>query len=131
MYKKFYPNYLLLNLCISVILVAVGMYPDHLLLNYWMVAGHWIIGIVLMHMLIIRLPVFNRFYLNRKKLQHNIVRIPLYNHAERKAAPVMSGLVVFGLVCIVLYIFNLTEFYVEYAFIAGLSAGNMSFYYAP
>ncbi len=42
----------------------------------------------------------------------------------------MSGLVVFGLVCTVLYLFNMTEFYVEYAFIAGLSTGNMSFYYA-
>ncbi len=39
----------------------------------------------------------------------------------------MSGLVVFGLVCTVLYVFNMTEFYVEYAFIAGLSAGSMSF----
>ncbi|QFS16594.1 hypothetical protein FHP22_03150 [Acinetobacter indicus] len=131
MYRKFYPRYLLLNICISVIFVAIGMYPEHILLNYWMVVIHWILGIVLMHILIIRLPLFNRFYINRKKLHYSIVQTPIYKHAEYKAAPVMSGLVVFGLVCTVLYVFNMTEFYVEYAFIAGLSTGNMSFYYAP
>ena len=102
MYRKFYPSYLLLNFCISVIFVAIGMYPEHILLNYW-----------------------------SKKLYYSIVQTPIYKHAEYKAAPVMSGLVVFGLVCTVLYVFNMTEFYVEYAFIAGLFTGNMSFYYAP
>lgn len=82
-------------------------------------------------LLIIRLPLFNRFYINRKKLHYSIVQTPIYKHAEYKAAPVMSGLVVFGLVCTVLYLFNMTEFYVEYAFIAGLSTGNISFYYIP
>ena len=82
MYRKFYPSYLLLNLCISVIFVAIGIYPEHVLLNYWMVVIHWILGIVLMYILIIRLPLFNRFYINRKKLHYSIVQTPIHKHAE-------------------------------------------------
>lgn len=129
MCRKYYPKYLFLNLFVSAIFIGIAMYPEHLLLNYWLVILHWMIGIALMHILIIRLPVFNRFYTNRKKLQHYIVQTPKYNHAEHRVAPVMTGLVVFILVSTVLYLSNVTEFFIEYAFIAALSAGNMSFYY--
>ncbi|WP_257223001.1 MULTISPECIES: hypothetical protein [unclassified Acinetobacter] len=49
MYRKFYPNYLLLNLVLSLILIGVVMHPQHLLFNYWVAGLHWFIGIVLMH----------------------------------------------------------------------------------
>ncbi|WP_180078636.1 hypothetical protein [Acinetobacter sp. YH12251] len=131
MYRKFYPNYLLLNLVVSLILIGVVMYPQHLLFNYWVAGLHWFIGIVLMHILIIRLPIFKQFYINRNKLKNVVIQTSKYNQAEHKAARVMSALVVFVVVCLVLYGLNLTQFYIEYAFIAGFSAGNMSGYYTP
>lgn len=131
MYRKSYLNYLLLNLVLSVIFVGIIMYPQYLLLNYWAAILSWFVGILLMHTVIIRLPIFKQFYLNRKTLHNYVMQTPKYNQAEHKAAPVMSGLMVFILICGALYGLNLTEHYIEYAFIAGFSAGNMSGYYTP
>ena len=130
MYRKFDPKYLFLNLCLSLIFVGVVMYPHHLLLNYWVVTLHWLLGIILMYTLIIRLPIFKQYYINRKKLQRYVIKRSKNNLAE-KSCSVMSGIVVFILVFSSLYLFDLTKFYIEYAFIAGFSAGNMSYYYTP
>lgn len=90
----------------------IVMYPKSLLLNYWMVLLCWILGIIL-------------------KLQNVVVQTRKYNHAEHKAAPVMSGIVVFIIVGAALYLLNMTQYYVEYAFITALSTGNMSYCYTP
>ena len=131
MYRKYYLNYLLLNILISSLFIVIVMYPSNLLLSYWMVGLSWLVGILLMHFLILNLPIFKDFFINRKKLKHIVVQTRKYNHAEHKAAPVMSGLVVFILICSVLYGFKLTEYFIEYAFISAISAGNMSYYYTP
>ncbi|WP_227509867.1 hypothetical protein [Acinetobacter sp. NCu2D-2] len=107
------------------------MYPTNLHLNYWMIGLSWIIGIFFMHFVILHLPIFKDFYINRKKLKNIVVQTRKYNHAEHKAAPVMSGTVVFVIACTTLYFLNLTQHYVEYAFITALSTGNMSYYYTP
>lgn len=88
-----------------------------------------IIGIGLMHFLIIQLPIFNQFYINRSKLKPYVLKSRKYDSGEYRVAPVMNGLVVFVLISAILYLFKITEFFVEYAFISALSAGNMSFYY--
>ena len=131
MHRKFYPHYLLLNILISAIFIVIVMYPKSLLLNYWIVLLSWILGMVLMHFLILHLPIFKQFYINRRKLQNVVVQKRKYNHAEHKAAPVMSGIVVFIIVGAALYLLNTTQYYVEYAFITALSTGNMSYYYTP
>ncbi len=112
MHRKFYYYYLLLNILISAIFIMIVMYPKSLLLNYWMVLLCWILGIIL-------------------KLQNVVVQTRKYNHAEHKAAPVMSGIVVFIIVGAALYLLNMTQYYVEYAFITALSTGNMSYCYTP
>ena len=129
MYRKYYPNYLISNIFISIIFIGLAMYPENLQFNYCMVILQWIIGIGLMHFLIIRLPIFNQFYINRSKLKAYVLKSRKHDSGEYRVAPVMSGLVVFVLISAILYLFKITEFFVEYAFISALSAGNMSFYY--
>lgn len=99
MYRKFYLNYLALNILISAIVILIAMYPKNLLFNYWMVGLSWVLGIFLMHFFILNLPVFRDFYINRSKLTQVVIQARKYNQAEHKAAPVMSGLVVFICVC--------------------------------
>ena len=131
MYHKFYLNYFVLNFIISLLFLVIAMYPQNLLFNYWIIGGAWIFGIIFMHVIIIRLPIFKQYYINRKKLNNYIIQQKPINHAEDKAAPMMCSLIsgiIFGVLLIGLGVSN---YIIEYAFIAGISTGCISYYYAP
>ena len=131
MYRKFYLKYLFLNILISGLFLAAAMYPQNLSFDFGMVFVSFGFGLCIMHMLIIRLPIFNQYYIQRNKIKKFVIVTKKIAPSQDKIAPAMCFLVSGSFFTGILYMFNLTDDLLEYAFLAGISAGNMSYYYAP
>ncbi|EFF83940.1 hypothetical protein HMP0015_0565 [Acinetobacter haemolyticus ATCC 19194] len=86
-----------------------------------------ILGIIFISF-IVRLPVFSQYYIPNKQRKNAIVRRHSIHYANRRAAPVMSGLVSAMLLIGVFYLLGFETFKIE-CFVGAIVSAIMSFYY--